>query len=381
MNFNIFNILIIVGIVQGLVYTVVVLSSKKFQSRSTLYLTALIFVYTLNNIMYILPDIGVMTLDHMYGYYFIPLAPLIPVLIYLYVVFFLNPNRNLAIKDKLFFLPFIFFLIVFIGFKLIVFLSVPSETTIKLFGFFVHLNEIFAVLYSIVLLSIALKVVYSYDKLQKITNVKLIKHNLNWLKLMLLIIFTFTFYWAYITYINIFLGTLKGFEFYILWLVMATLIYMFGHFGLYKYGILKERKKIRQYLEKINFKSSESKATSKENYTSNNKHIQLLNNLFLNDKIFLDPNLSLESAADHLKLSPSYLSKLIHNELKTNFPEYLNSFRVDEVKGYLKNPEFSHYTILAIGLEAGFNSKSSFYNIFKTSTGQTPSAFRKTKTN
>ena len=63
--------------------------------------------------------------------------------------------------------------------------------------------------------------------------------------------------------------------------------------------------------------------------------------------------------------------------MNTSFPDYLNSFRIEEAKSYLKNPEFSKYTIVSIGLEAGFNSKSSFYSVFKKTTGETPAAFKK----
>ena len=95
------------------------------------------------------------------------------------------------------------------------------------------------------------------------------------------------------------------------------------------------------------------------------------------DKIHLDNNITLESVAEKLNLNKSYLSRLINSELKMNFSDYLNSVRVEEAKSYISNPEFSNYTLVAIGLEAGFNSKSAFNNAFKKFTGLTPSEYRK----
>ena len=82
MDFNVYNILIIAGIIQGFIFTGVVLFNKKYHAKSTYFLVALIFVYSIGNLMYILPDIGVMPLLTMYAYYFLPLASIIPVIIY-----------------------------------------------------------------------------------------------------------------------------------------------------------------------------------------------------------------------------------------------------------------------------------------------------------
>jgi AraC-like DNA-binding protein len=49
---------------------------------------------------------------------------------------------------------------------------------------------------------------------------------------------------------------------------------------------------------------------------------------------------------------------------------------VEEVKKKLKNPEFDNYSIISIGLESGFNSKSVFYKAFKKHTGKSPSEYR-----
>ena len=48
-----------------------------------------------------------------------------------------------------------------------------------------------------------------------------------------------------------------------------------------------------------------------------------------------------------------------------------------DAKKMLENEEFDNYTVVAIGLESGFNSKTSFYQAFKKHTRQTPSEYKK----
>ena len=50
---------------------------------------------------------------------------------------------------------------------------------------------------------------------------------------------------------------------------------------------------------------------------------------------------------------------------------------LEQAKNILLDPEFENYTIAAIGLECGFNSKSTFYAAFKKFTSLSPSAFKK----
>jgi len=72
------------------------------------------------------------------------------------------------------------------------------------------------------------------------------------------------------------------------------------------------------------------------------------------------------------------LSKLINNYSEYNFSDYINSLRVAQAKALLKDDDFDNYTIVAIGLECGFNSRSTFYTAFKKFTDLTPSEYRKT---
>ena len=92
--------------------------------------------------------------------------------------------------------------------------------------------------------------------------------------------------------------------------------------------------------------------------------------------MYLNPNLNLKDISDELSISKGYVSNLINKHANKNFNDYINHFRVEEIKKMLIDSHFNKYTVLAIGLEAGFNSKSSFNNVFKKFTNLTPSAYK-----
>ena len=84
-----------------------------------------------------------------------------------------------------------------------------------------------------------------------------------------------------------------------------------------------------------------------------------------------------QNLSDQLQISSGYLSKIIKEKEDKNFFEYINHFRVEAVKSMLKDEKFSNYTIMAIAMECGFKSKSTFNSVFKKITRQTPSAFKR----
>lgn len=94
---------------------------------------------------------------------------------------------------------------------------------------------------------------------------------------------------------------------------------------------------------------------------------------------WLEPDLNLKQLADLLNCQPHHLSQVINQAFGKNFYDYINGFRVEEVKARLRNEEYNHLTLLAIAFDCGFNSKASFNNVFKKFTGVSPSAYKKEK--
>ena len=94
-------------------------------------------------------------------------------------------------------------------------------------------------------------------------------------------------------------------------------------------------------------------------------------------KPFLNKNLTVGELAEALEMPTHQLSKLINNQLGQSFFEFINRYRVEEVKLRFFEPKFSNLTVLGIAMECGFNSKASFNRIFKQFTGLTPTEYIK----
>jgi len=103
-----------------------------------------------------------------------------------------------------------------------------------------------------------------------------------------------------------------------------------------------------------------------------------LNQYMVNEKAFLNENLRLSDVAKEMSISTNELSFFINNTYQKNFYKYVNDYRIAYACKLLKDETYNKYTIVAIGFESGFNSKSTFNQVFKEQTNQTPSAYRKT---
>jgi AraC-like DNA-binding protein len=102
-----------------------------------------------------------------------------------------------------------------------------------------------------------------------------------------------------------------------------------------------------------------------------------LKTLMEEQQLFKDPQLKLETVAEQLDVSRTYLSQIINQTFSENFSSYINALRVRLAKEYLIQDEYQIYSIQGIAEMVGFNSLSAFNAAFKKETGLTPSYFRK----
>lgn len=107
------------------------------------------------------------------------------------------------------------------------------------------------------------------------------------------------------------------------------------------------------------------------------RYLKKLLQIMETEKPYLDGELTLQKMAERLSIPPHHLSQTINEQLDQTFSDFVNVYRVEEVKRRLHDPAKKHYSILAIAEDAGFNTKSSFNSVFKKHTGITPSEFRK----
>ncbi len=94
-------------------------------------------------------------------------------------------------------------------------------------------------------------------------------------------------------------------------------------------------------------------------------------------KPYTDSSLTLTKLAAMLSISPHNLSEVINTQFGKNFYDFVNGYRIEQVKCDLSDPAKSNLKILSIAFDAGFNSKASFNSIFKASAGTTPSEYRR----
>lgn len=356
LNFNIFNIIILLGIIHGLIFSVILFLNKKLRNRTNNYLALTILSLGLSNLQYWLKDVN---LIKSFDVLFIPFEFLMLPFFFFYVKSFLQKEINKYEKWLLIF-PFFFFII----HQYIFTVEIFGINFIETFNLII---EYISIIFSIAIILIVFKLILNYEKENRNDNLKI---KTRWLKQILCIGIILCILWFLSLTIFDYLFTKGYYKFYPLWIGMSVLIYWLAYTSIFQMNVFNQRKAIR----------SKSKAYSNDNYSGKNSEDIAYNKIkstIINEKLYLNPKLSLMQLSEILNLSEGYISQVFNANSDTNFTDFINQLRIEVSKQMLTSTDFKNYTVESIGLECGFNSKSSFYTAFKKFTNKTPVQYKK----
>lgn len=168
---------------------------------------------------------------------------------------------------------------------------------------------------------------------------------------------------------------------YLIYTAASILIYSIGYLSLRQPQILepispsKDSKLAPANERTISGRTSYQKSGLTETEAQN--HLKNLLQIMETEKPYLNSELTLRELAEKLSMSTHNLSEILNARLNQNFYDFINRYRVEEVKRRLANKESERFSLIAIAFDSGFNSKSTFNTIFKKHTGITPSQYRK----
>lgn len=364
-HFNIVNSIILGGIIQGFIFGYIVFTSKKYRAPATFLLATLIVVFSLNNLNYYLASTWLVKNRYLYGITWTPGQLIMGPLLYLYGLKILYPEKSIPRKTIIIVVtPFVLGFIAVNTLKLTRNYLDHKTEYLLLEG----IIEFISILLSTFLVAKLLLKTLKAERNAQAFVISKVLPKLQWFRNTLIVFLLICPIW-FTVMVMVTFELAPYWLWNIVWLSLSIMIYWIGHIGIYKYGINEERKKIRSHtLDRSSIIDVSDKNKS--------EHLTQFENLIINKKYFLNPELTLDKISDELNLSKSHLSRIINNELKASFPDYINQLRIKEAQYYLKHPDFSNYTMVAIGLEAGFASKTTFNNAFKKVTGMTPSEYR-----
>lgn len=105
--------------------------------------------------------------------------------------------------------------------------------------------------------------------------------------------------------------------------------------------------------------------------------IDLLKDNMKTRKLYLNPDLKITDVANEFFIPRKHISQAVNKMLDSNFYNFINKYRIEEAKRLFSDTAFNHYSVEGIARQSGFNSRSSFYTVFKNETGLTPNQYRK----
>lgn len=362
------NIIILLGAIQGFITSSMLWWGKPRRLSSRLLALIIFFIglaclnlyltglqwFSRNQLMQLLDAVVPMVIV-------MPLGPLL----YFYTKTLLQPEYTLTRKDKRHFLSVIIDLVPYV--TAIVFIAIALTRLVNLksydVGLFIDTYNVYADIprWASLTVYVILSILY-ISKYQHRDNAGQKTKQLNWLKRCTTVFAAFQLIWLLylIPYVTPAYGQrlLNWVNWYPIYVPMSFLIYWLGING---YLVTQfQVKKLSQPLPDDVFIQT----------------IQVLQAAMDQDKLYLDPELSLDILSRHTGIAPKTISAALNRNLDKTLSEFVNEYRIAEFKTRFAHAKNAHLTIAGIAAECGFSSQATFQRTFRQFTGVSPSAYK-----
>jgi len=371
-SFDFISIITALGIAQGLFLSVAIwgASSQNKKANKILSITILFLTVSISH--------GVLTYTNLYYHTphliltGLPLSFTLGPLCLLYFYYLTNPDFRFHLKYSLLFLPFILCIAALLPFYI-----KPGPEKLIILSVFLNdgklyiPSQVLGILSQVhmwVYLVIIWKKVSRHQEMIKKTFSTIDKINLSWIHYFIGL-YAFSFVFLLLATILRLTGNLSlGFE-RIVPLVVAVIFYFLGYRGFQQapiFATASEKETVHRKYERSSLNREEALQYKQE-------LIDLMNQ----EKMYSDPSLTLNDLASELAVNRNLLSQIINEEIGQNFYDFVNTYRINEIRERLKYKDSNDIPLLQLAMEAGFNSKATFNAVFKKVTGKTPSAYKK----
>ena len=347
------ELIMTVGISQGIFFAILLLTSRKYKSRPNRYLACL----TVTLVLIILRVGELVTYDwFIEAFEYFAIAYLIPPLLYLYIATSLDekvPNRIM----RLLFGPFLVFSMIH------ALISVTDLLDYDAFGEWLVQTEIIEIY--LIALYIGLVAILSIQKVNKSSVSPNFKK------------------WVYVNLgvfillpVSLLLSELAEIWFdadywNFIWIGTAMFLMGISYFGV-------QQLNLEQQIIKIQNLQTQNKAASQKKKAKPSKnHYDRLCQLMQEQSLYKDTQLNRGKLATLLGVSESTITRILKENKGQRLQDFINQYRIEQAKQMLDDTRFDMFSLEAIGKEVGFKSRSAFYETFKKSTGLTPGTYKK----
>ncbi|MDG1572807.1 helix-turn-helix transcriptional regulator [Robiginitalea sp. M366] len=371
----IINFLLIAGVVQGFLFNLATFLFRKKYGMVVLYLNLVVLFISLNNLQAWLSSNGYSS-DHFFWR-----AMVVPWYILVFPSFYNFMREYLGVKDRtLNFLPWIIGLFCLeVAVRAGVILTSADLSAVLLEERVEHYNVLEEFVNMAISLAIFLRACQLVFLKRKWYREFLSFDDIRWIKLFLILGMAIILFWMFGLGLRASEGFYKS-HYFMLRLADSALLYWIGYQGLYRYNLVQDRIQIRKSLHESGHRLTPKALPATDRLQEKHmKEFKALREEILEARKYMDPDLSLEKLAREQGVSTGHLSRIINLYGSQSFNDFINELRVDQARVFLSDPDYAPYTIVSIGLECGFNSKSTFYSAFRKFAHMTPSEFRERK--